>query len=197
MMVTFCITMEPESKILATGWPSFSAIRMPMPISRAKTISGSTFTSAITCTGLCGTMESTISRQPSPDGSGTGPMSILLVSTPMPGWISVPSPSPSQTAIWPVTTKMSIARPPTAPSLRRSPIAATPDTSEKKISGTTSILIEAMNTSPMILMLSASGPQSRPVTIPRMSAAMTRCQSGIRNHVFSIVTRPPLAGAGR
>ena len=108
------------------------------------------------------------------------------------GWTSVPRPSPSQTAIWPVTTNKSIARPPTAPSLRKSPIAATPETRLKKISGTTSILIDLMKKSPIHLMLSASGPQAQPVSTPRMSAVITRCHSGISNQVLSNFPTPRL-----
>src|SRR3990167_4926775 len=99
----------------------------------------------------------------------------------------IPRNSPSHTAIWPVTTNSASARQPTLPSLRRSPILATPATRLKKISGTTSILMKATNTSPMNLMLSAPGPHSHPVATPSTSAAITRCHSGIRNQVVSIM----------
>ena len=185
IMVTFCMITAPLSKTFWTGSPSSLAIKMPMPISRLKTISGSTATSAITCTGLSGTIDKTMSTAVVSLGSGVSPFWITLVSSPAPGWTSVPRPSPIHTAIWPVTTNSSIALPPTAPSLRKSPIAATPETRLKKISGTTSILIALMKKSPIHLMLSASGPQAQPVRTPRMSAVITRCHSGISNQVFS------------
>ena len=192
IIVTFCMITAPLSKTFWTGRPSSLAIRMPMPISSEKTISGNTATSAITWTGLSGTIESTMSTAVVSLGTGVSPIWIALVSTPAPGWISVPRPRPSQTAICPVTTNSSSARPPTAPSLRRSPIAATPDTRLKKISGTTSILIALMKKSPIHLMLSASGPQAQPVSTPRMSAVITRCHSGISNQVLSNFPTPRL-----
>ena len=181
IIVTFCMTTAPLSKILAAGSPSFSAMRMPMPISMAKTISGSTCASAMTLTGLSGTIERIMSTAVVLFGAGVGPSSIALASIPCPGLKKVPSASPSQTAICPVTTKSSMARPPTAPSLRKSPMAATPETSEKKMSGTTSIFTALMKKSPIHLIDSASGPHSRPVIVPSTSAAITRCQSGMAN----------------
>ena len=118
-------------------------------------------------------------------GCGVTPLLMALTSTPAPGAKNVPMPRPIHTAIWPVTTNSSMARPPTAPSLRKSPIAATPATRLKKMSGTTSILIDLIKKSPIHLMLSASGPQTQPVSTPRMSAVTTRCHSGISNHVRS------------
>ncbi len=190
IMVTFCITTLPLSKIVSTGWPSSFAIRMPMPSRSENTISGRTLTSAITCTGLCGIMPRIMSLKVVSLGGGVTPMSIAEVSTPAPGWTRVPRPSPSQTAICPVTTNSSIARQPTLPSFLRSPMLATPATRLKKISGTTSILMKAMKISPMILMLAASGPHSRPRMTPSTSAAITRCHKGIRNQVFMLGQAP-------
>ena len=167
-----------------TGAPSSLAIRIPIPISIEKTINASTLTSAMTCTGLLGMALSSVSRQSMGLGSGMEPMSIADVSTPSPGLINVPRPRPNHTAIWPLTTNRSIARQPTLPSFFRSPMLATPATRLKKISGTTSILMKAMKTSPIILMLSASGPHSRPTITPKISAAITRCHSGIANQAF-------------
>src|SRR5690606_40146913 len=81
-------------------------------------------------------------------------------------------------------------RPPTRPSFRRSPIATMPDTREKKIRGTTSILIDLIKKSPIHLIDSASGPQRNPVIIPNISAPITRCQSGILNQKDSILRIP-------
>ncbi len=67
-------------------------------------------------------------------------------------------------------------------------MAATPDTSEKKISGTTSILIDLMKKSPIHLIVSDSGPHAKPVMIPRIRAATTRCHNGIRNHHATIIS---------
>ena len=178
--------------LVAPGASGFSlsssrlASRMPMPTSREKTISGSTLTSAITFTGLTGIIERTISRQSKGAGSGTAPISIPLVSRPMPGAKKVPSPRPSQTAIWPVTTNRRIARQPTLPSLPRSPIAVTPDTRLRKISGTISILMKSMKTSPTILMLSASSPQKYPTIAPSISASSTRAHNGVANQALNI-----------
>ena len=101
-----------------------------------------------------------------------------------PGVKKLPMARPSHTAICPVTTNSNSARQPTLPSFLKSPILATPATRLKKISGTTSILMKAMKISPMILMLSAPGPQTKPTITPRTSAAMTRCHSGMANQVF-------------
>ena len=188
--------MEPLSKILATGAPSSFAINMPIPTNNAKTISGSTLTSAITCTGLCGTMDRIISRQPVTVASGISPFIIVSVLRPMPGLNHVPNARPNQTEIWPVTTNSNIALPPTLPSFRKSPIAATPETRLKNISGTTNILIDAMKKSPIHFILSASGPHNKPVITPRINAAITRCQSGIRNQKASIIHIPQLLICG-
>ena len=140
-------------------------------------------------------MPSSMSRQVVGLGSGTGPMSIALVSTPAPGASTVPRNRPSHTAIWPDTTNSKSARHPTLPSLRISPMLATPATRLKKISGTTSIFMKATKMSPMILMLSASGPHNRPTMMPRISAPITRCQSGIANQAFISVPRVFYASA--
>src|SRR5690606_21412662 len=112
------------------------------------------------------------------------------VSTPAPGWIIAARAMPNHTAICPVTTNIKIVRPPTRPSFRRSPIATMPDTREKNIRGTTSILIDLIKKSPIHLIDSASGPQRNPVIIPNISAPITRCQSGILNQKDSILRIP-------
>src|SRR5690606_27663019 len=115
---------------------------------------------------------------------------MAVVSPPAPGFIIEARAMPVHTAIWPVTTNNNIVRPPTLPRFLRSPIAAMPDTREKKISGTTSILLALMKKSPIHLIDSASGPQMKPVIIPNISAPITRCQSGILNQKDSILRIP-------
>jgi len=149
----------------------------------------------MTCTGLSGTIDNIMSTKVVSLGAGVSPFSIALVSTPLPGWKNVPSARPSQAAICPVMTNNIIARPPTLPSFLRSPNAATPATSEKKISGTTSILIDLMKKSPIHLIASASGPHISPVITPRISAAITLCQSGILNQNASMRLSPMIIPA--
>ena len=157
IMVTFCITTLPDSKILRTGSPSSFAMRMPIPISSEKMIRGRTFTSAMTWTGLEGTISRIIfctvtasSCRDCARSKAAASKSIDAASSPAPGCKNVPMARPSQTAICPVTTNSKSARQPTLPSLRRSPILATPATKLKKIRGTTNILIKAIKISPII-----------------------------------------------
>jgi len=56
----------------------------------------------------------------------------------------------------------------------------TPQTSDKKIKGTTIILMALMNNVPIGLMTTMPGPTIRPTIRPRKRAARMRPQSGTR-----------------
>ena len=66
--------------------------------------------------------------------------------TPTPGWSSVTSTSPSDNETKLAAMNQPIARPPTRPSSRVSPICATPDTRVANTSGAMIILMSRKNT---------------------------------------------------
>ena len=141
---------------------------------------------AMAMIGFSGTSPTIIAMSDWSGASGTALPAGRAMESPSPGWASVASPMPSDTEISAVPMKRRSARPPTLPRRPMSPTAVIPETSEKKMSGTTSILIARMKRSPIQRIAFACSPSARPARMPRTRAARTRFQSGVVNQAFSI-----------
>ena len=148
----------------------------------AKAMICSTLPLARAATGLVGTIASRVST--------TEGISLVLavasatISTPLPGWNTRPKIRPSETATAVVNRYQKIALRPMRPILAGSFSEVTPTTSDRKISGTTSILMKLMNRVPTGLTKVAFSPRSAPKTIPRTSPPAIRFHSLILDQLF-------------
>jgi hypothetical protein len=102
--------------------------------------------------------------------------SSLLASTfmPAPGWMTLTTSSPINSAIDVTTSKYSSAFMPTRPSLRISPMLAIPTTTVKKMIGPIIMRINLIKPTPSGSILPAVDGATTPSTTPRRMPTMTR-----------------------
>ena len=149
---------------------------IPIPKRMEKNIIGSTSPLAREEIGLVGTIPKRRSAtliEEEPMVKGSTPVN----SMPIPGLKRVPKTKPIIMAKRVVNIYRAIVLTPIEPSLLGSPIETTPATSEVNINGTTNILINLTNKSPIHFEDAARSPKIKPKMAPATNAIMTRAHN--------------------